>query len=220
VTLSTPVTVMGVGFAIEGEGYIKLPCQEFGDIDVTASVEITEVTPDLENTLGGIVGFGVEGTLVGDCSTTWELGLEITMPDDASIDIGPISIPLPNTITFGYYKDPETTTLSFGFEYDMFEINFMTDSATGMKMAQLTVKEGVTLRKLFKGVMDIFTSGGDSGKDAVDDPMDGISGAGAATGAAANLGDDTANLGGIGDFFDTMLDTELPDIEITIAKAG
>jgi len=69
----------------------------------------------------------VEGTLKGDCSTTWELGLEITMPDDASIDIGPISLPLPDTITFGYYKDPETTTLTLGFEFDMFSINFMTD---------------------------------------------------------------------------------------------
>jgi hypothetical protein len=42
-----------VGFEIEGEGYIKLPCEEFGDIDVTASVEITGVTDDLEHTLGG-----------------------------------------------------------------------------------------------------------------------------------------------------------------------
>jgi hypothetical protein len=71
---------------------------------------------------------------VGDCSTTWELGLEITMPEGASIDIGPISLPSPETITFGYYKDPNTTTLSFGFEFDMFKVNFMTDAVTGMKM--------------------------------------------------------------------------------------
>ena len=40
---------------IEGEGYIKLPCEEFGDIDVTASVEITSVTDDLKNTIGRAV---------------------------------------------------------------------------------------------------------------------------------------------------------------------
>jgi hypothetical protein len=70
VTMSTAVTVMGVTFVIAGEGTIKLPCKEFGDVGVTASVEIAQVTEDLEDTLGGIVGLAIDGHLVGDCSST------------------------------------------------------------------------------------------------------------------------------------------------------
>jgi hypothetical protein len=68
--MSTAVTVMGVTFVIAGEGTIKLPCKEFGDVGVTASVEIAQVTEDLEDTLGGIVGLAIDGHLVGDCSST------------------------------------------------------------------------------------------------------------------------------------------------------
>jgi hypothetical protein len=58
-------------------------------------------------------------------------------------------------------------------------------------MAQLTVKEGVTLRKLFQGVMKLFTGGG-AGGDAVDEPMDGIGGAQ----SSANLGGGAGGIGG------------------------
>jgi hypothetical protein len=75
----------------------------------------------------------------------------------------------------------------------MFNVNFMTDSASGMKSARLAVNEGVTLRRLFNGVMGIFSSTGAGGAD---EPL-----AGASDG------------GGVGAFFDKMLDVELPEIE-------
>jgi len=61
-------------------GQIKLPCEEFGDIDVSASVQITEVSEDLQKSLGGMVGLTIEGSLVGDCSSTWQLELVVTLP--------------------------------------------------------------------------------------------------------------------------------------------
>ena len=117
----------------------------------------------------------------------------VTLPKDAVLELGPIAFPLPSAVTFGYAKDPTTTTINFGFEFDMFTVKFVTDSASGMKMAQLTVVEGVTLRKLFNGVMGIFKS---TGAGAADEPL-----AGASDG------------GGVGAFFDKMLDVELPEIE-------
>lgn len=131
------------------------------------------------------------------------------MPEGAALDIGPISLPLPNVITFGYTKNPETTTLSFGFKYDMFAVAFSTDSATGMKMAQLTVNEGVTLRRLFEGMMSIFKNDKEGGE--VNEPLDGING----TESSASLGGER-----VGGIFNDFLDTELPEIEITLARAN
>jgi hypothetical protein len=211
ITLSVDTTtVMGVTFAIEGEGSIKLPCEEFGDVSVGATVTLVSVTPDLEGTLGGVVGLAIEGSLVGDGASTWELELEVILPQGSALDIGPVSLPLPEAIKFGYAKNPETSTLSFGFEFDMFTVAFSTDSASGMKMAQLTVNEGVTLRKLFSATMDIFKHDKEGGE--AQQPMDGLDGAT----SSASLGGKSKDMGGL---FTEFLDAELPDIEITLAKA-
>ena len=55
VTIAAPVTVMGVAFMIEGRGQLTLPCKEFGDIEVSAQVQITAVSEDLQKSLGRAV---------------------------------------------------------------------------------------------------------------------------------------------------------------------
>jgi hypothetical protein len=197
VEVSTTFTVAGVTFKIDVNGNLKLPCSDFGDIDMSGSITVTDVSENLMGSLGGIIGSAMEGSLVGDCSSTWTLSLTMTFPQDSSLDIGPISLPMPSTVSFGYKVNTIGSEVFLNFEYDMFSV--FTSLGSGYQSATLQTADGFTLRKVIEGVIGIVNSD-DSAGEVDESPLDG---AGKASG-----------------IFDEILDATAPRMTVTIAKAS
>mmetsp|Transcript_19144 Transcript_19144/g.47771 ORF Transcript_19144/g.47771 Transcript_19144/m.47771 type:complete len:504 (+) Transcript_19144:1195-2706(+) len=122
--------------SVDGGGVIKSPCEKMGDLDFSATVEISNIRAADLDWLPKTIS--AAGSFKSDCKGSWQLMIEITLPTKVIIPVIPgiITVPLPEKIAFVVQKkkvSDSVARMTYGVEATIGKmmIDLYTSKATG-----------------------------------------------------------------------------------------